>query len=92
MLPLFSAFILYAFVWFLTLLVVLPLRLTTQGEAGDVVTGTPQSAPHDPRIGRKFLITTVAATVVWAVIAGIILSGWVTIEDIDVLHRWMGPA
>lgn len=84
----FSAFVLYAFAWFLTLLVVLPLRLTTQGEAGQIAPGTPQSAPHDLRIGRKFVITTIAATLIWGVAVAIILSGWITLEDIDVLHRW----
>lgn len=90
MIPPFSAFVLYSFIWFLTLLVVLPLRLTTQGEAGRVVEGTPQSAPDDPRIGRKFIITTIAATTIWAIVVAIIVSGWITLEDVDVLHRWLG--
>lgn len=89
MLPPFSAFVLYAFTWFLTLLVVLPLRVTTQGEAGSIVEGTPQSAPHNLNIRRKFVITTIAATLIWAVLATIILSRWITLDDIDVLHRWM---
>jgi len=89
MLPPFSAFVLYAFIWFLTLLVVLPLRLTTQGEAGRVVAGTPSSAPDNLNFGRKLITTTIAATLVWAVVAGIILSGWVTMEDVDILHRWL---
>ncbi|WP_211201626.1 DUF1467 family protein [Rhodobacter sp. NTK016B] len=84
-----SAFVLYAFIWFLTLLVVLPLRLKTQGEAGTVVAGTPQSAPANLNIGRKFLMATIFGTLVWLVVAGIILSGWITIQDIDVFHRWM---
>lgn len=92
MLPWFSAIILYVFIWFLTLLAVLPLRMTTQGEAGKVVAGTPQSAPDDPRMGRKVVITTIVATVIWAIVAGIIVSGWVTLADVDVLHRWMGPS
>ncbi|MCB1409914.1 MAG: DUF1467 family protein, partial [Rhodobacteraceae bacterium] len=39
-----SAFVLYAFLWFLTLLVVLPIRLKTQEDVGEVVPGTPRSA------------------------------------------------
>jgi hypothetical protein len=31
-------------------------------------------------------LTTVIAAVLWAVIAGVILSGWVTLADID----WFG--
>jgi predicted secreted protein len=45
-----SALVLLAVVWFMVFFVVLPLRLTTQGEAGDVVPGTHKSAPADPQL------------------------------------------
>jgi hypothetical protein len=35
---------------------------------------------------RKAWITTLIATPIWAVIAGVILSGWITMEDLD----WFG--
>ena len=89
MLPVFSAFVLYAFIWFITLLVVLPLRLQTQGEAGSVVPGTPQSAPADVQMKRRLIVTTAAATVVWAIVAGIILSGVITAERMDFVNRWV---
>ena len=84
---LFSAFVLYAVLWFLTLFVVLPLRLTTQAETGDVVPGTPESAPHDPRMGTRLKITTAVSFVIWAIVAGIIISGIISIDDIDILNR-----
>lgn len=84
----FSAFVLYAFIWFLTLLVVLPLRLQTQGEAGEVVPGTPQSAPANLNMRRKLAMTTIAATLVFAMVATVILSGWIKVEEIDVIRRW----
>ena len=40
-----SAFVLWVIIWFLTLFVVLPIGLTTQEEAGEVVPGTPAGAP-----------------------------------------------
>ena len=89
MMPPFSAFVLYAFVWFLTLLVVLPLRLKTQGEAGLVVNGTPQSAPSNLNLKRKVITTTIAATCIWAVLAYVIVSGWVTVQDLDNLTHQM---
>jgi predicted secreted protein len=82
-----SAFTLFAVIWFMVFFVVLPLRLTTQGEAGDVVPGTHSSAPSDPMIGRKARLTTFWAIGVWAVIAGIILSGAITVRDIDFMGR-----
>ena len=83
-----SAFVLYSFVWFLTLLVVLPLRLKTQGEAGQIVPGTPSSAPADPQIGKRVIVTTIAATIAFGIIVAIILSGVITADNMDFLNHW----
>lgn len=85
-----AAFVLYAVLWFLTLFVVLPLRFRSQAEAGEVVPGTPASAPADAQIGRKARITTWVATPLFLVITAVILSGVITIEDLDWFRR-MGP-
>lgn len=79
--------VLYAVIWFMVFFVVLPLRFVSQDEAGHVVPGTPASAPQDPRLRRKALITTGVATVLWAVIAAVILSGVITIQDLDWFNR-----
>jgi predicted secreted protein len=81
-----AAIVLFAVIWFMVFFTVLPLRLKTQGEAGAVVPGTPSSAPAEAGIWRKARITTAIAVVLWGVIAGVILSGWVTLADID----WFG--
>jgi predicted secreted protein len=86
-----SAIVLYAMIWFGVFFVVLPLRLKTQGEAGEVVPGTHSSAPADPQIKRKAIVTTLVATVLWALIAGIILSGWITVRDLDWFQRMATP-
>lgn len=86
-----SAIVLYAIVWFMTLFVVLPLRLTTQGETGEIVPGTHASAPSDPQLGRKARITTIWATLIWAIIAGTILSGVITVRDMDWFDRMSTP-
>jgi len=82
----FSALVLYAVIWFLTLFVVLPLRLTTQAEAGSVVPGTPESAPAEAAMRRRLIVTTVAGTLVWAVAVWVILSGAITVADLDRLY------
>ena len=87
----FSAFVLYAVFWFMTLFVILPLRLTTQGEAGTTVKGTLESAPENPRLKRRFLLTTVIALVLWGITVAIILSGRITMEDFDLFRRFGGP-
>ena len=42
-----SGLVLFAVIWFIALLVALPIGITTQEEAGEVVPGTPASAPVD---------------------------------------------
>ena len=83
----FSALVLYAVIWFLTLFVVLPLRLTTQGEAGTVVPGTPEGAPAEAHMKRRLVITTGAATLIWVAVSAVILSGVITVADLDALYR-----
>lgn len=82
-----SGIVLFAVIWFMVFFVVLPLRLTTQGEQGEVVPGTHSSAPSDPQIGRKARLTTYWAIGLWIVIATIILTETITVRDFDVMGR-----
>ena len=58
----------YFITWWLTLFAVLPFGVRTQGEDGNVVPGTPESAPARARMLKIFLINTVLAAVVFAVL------------------------
>jgi predicted secreted protein len=58
----------YFIVWWVTLFAVLPFGVRTQAEAGDVVPGTPESAPAAFRLGRIAMITTVIATFVFGLV------------------------
>ena len=86
-----SAIVLYAVLWFLTFLIVIPIRLQTQGDVGEIVEGTHAGSPEHHYLKQKAWITTGIAAALWLVIAGIILSGAVTVRDIDWFDR-MGPA
>ena len=85
-----SALVLFWVIWFLALLVALPIGLTTQDEAGEVVPGTPASAPVEPMIRRKMIWVTVATILIWAAVCAVILWGGITVRDLDFFHR-MGP-
>ncbi len=85
-----SAIVLFAVIWFMVLFVVLPLRLRTQGDDGEVVPGTHAGAPSDPQLWRRALVTTGVAAVLFALTAGVILSGWVGVEDFDLFNRFGG--
>ena len=86
-----SAIVLFAIVWFMTFFIVLPLQMVTQGDTGEVVPGTHKSAPADAQIRRKALITTYWALPIWAVLVGVILSGWISVRDLDWFDRMATP-
>jgi predicted secreted protein len=78
-----SAIVLFAVIWFLTFLIVIPFRIKTQGDLGTIVKGTQAGAPEVHNLRRKAIITTGASLVLWLVITLIILSEIITIQDID---------
>ena len=67
--------------------VVLPLCLQTQGEAGAVVPGTHKGAPEEHNLKRKAIITTLAAAVIWGIVATIIVTGAISVRDFDWFNR-----
>ncbi|MCB1519891.1 MAG: DUF1467 family protein [Hyphomicrobiaceae bacterium] len=70
----------YFIIWWLTLFAVLPFGLRTQDEQGDVVPGTPGSAPAAPRLVRVFLINTVVASIVFFLFWLGVTQGWLDPE------------
>ncbi|MDZ7906738.1 MAG: DUF1467 family protein [Cypionkella sp.] len=79
-----AALVLFATLWFLTLFCVLPIRMQSQDEAGEVVAGTPRSAPQNLNLGRKVKITTAITVAAFAALYVIITSGWITLDNMDV--------
>ncbi|SPJ25166.1 DUF1467 family protein [Palleronia abyssalis] len=82
-----SAIVLYAVVWFMVFFVVLPIGLSTQGDEGEIVPGTHAGSPARFPLKRKVIQTTIWGTLIWAVIAGVILSGWIEVRDFDWFDR-----
>lgn len=83
-----AALVLFSMIWFLTFYIVLQVRTRTQADVGgEVVPGTPRSAASVEDVGKSAKIATLYALAIWAVIAGIIISGWISIEDIDIFNR-----
>ncbi len=72
-----SAIVMFSVIWWLTLLCILPFGTRSQEEVGEIVPGTPASAPANPRIGRTLLWTTLVTVALWS---GIFFSmqyyGW----------------
>lgn len=87
-----SAIVLYVVIWFMTFLVALPIRIQTQGDLDKVLPGTHAGAPEHHHLRRKAWITTAVAAVLWALVAAVILSGMITLRDIDMFNRMAPPA
>lgn len=82
-----SAIVLYAVVWFLTFLVVIPIRLQTQGDVGKIVPGTQAGAPEHHYLKKKAWITTGVAAVIWLILFWIITQGIIEVRDFDWMNR-----
>ncbi len=80
-----SGIVLFAVFWFMTFLIVIPFKLQTQGDLGKVTEGTHAGAPEHHNLKKKAWITTGIAAVLWAIAATVIFSGWITVEDLQVL-------
>ncbi|HRY08239.1 MAG TPA: DUF1467 family protein [Hyphomicrobiaceae bacterium] len=70
----------YFIIWWLSLFAVLPFGLRTQDEAGEVVPGTPESAPARPRLLRIFMINTLVASIFFALFWLGVTQGWLDPE------------
>jgi len=82
-----SAIVLFAVIWFLTFLIIIPFKVKTQGDMGTVVTGTQAGAPEIHNLSIKAIITTGVSFVLWLVITLIILLEIITIQDIDFFEK-----
>lgn len=85
-----SALVLFAVIWFMILFITLPIGLKTQGDVGEIEPGTPASSPVNLNMKRKLWIVTGISLLLWIVIAGIIVSGAITVRDLDWFGR-LGP-
>lgn len=81
-----SGLVLYAIVWFMTFFVVLPFRVETQGDLGEIVSGTHAGAPEKHHLKKKAWITTGIAAVLWGIFAAIILTGVISVEKLYLLN------
>ncbi len=80
-----AAIVLFASIWSVVLFMVLPFGMVSQADDGDVMPGTPASAPANPVIVRKAIITTIIAVFVFAIVWSVIEFRLVTLDDFPLL-------
>ena len=79
-----SAIAVYFIIWWLVLFAVLPIGVRSQSEEGDVILGTEHGAPVKPMLGRKVIITTIVAGIVFAFVYVIFGVYELSLEDLIV--------
>lgn len=82
-----SALVLFAVIWSMTFLIILPIRVQTQGDLGEIVPGTHAGAPEVHNLRKKAWITTAISLVLWGVISAVILLEVITVRDLDWFNR-----
>lgn len=88
-----SGLVLFAVIWSMVFLIALPIRVQTQGDLGDIVPGTHAGSPEHHHLRTKAIWTTVISLVLWAITATIILSGWISVDQVEGWFRagaWSG--
>lgn len=71
---------LYFVIWWTTLFAVLPFGVRTQAEAGEVVPGTPESAPVRPQFAKILLLNTAVSAVVFSIVWLAVTREWVPVD------------
>lgn len=82
------ALAIYLICWWLVLFVVLPFGVRSQQEEGEVVEGSEGAAPAKTKILRKFVITTIVATILFSIVYLILTYRLVTLDDIPFLPKY----
>lgn len=78
----------YAIMWWLTLFVVLPFGISTHEEEGTVDLGTAPSAPAQPLMLRKLVITTLVSAAIFGVFYWTVTESGMTLDDIPFLPKY----
>ncbi|MEL6768691.1 MAG: DUF1467 family protein [Pseudomonadota bacterium] len=78
-----SAIVFFAVVWALVFYMVNPFWQRSQEEEGEIVPGTPASAPASQRLGFKAVLTTCIAAVIFSVIFYVIEWEVITMADLE---------
>jgi len=81
------AIAIYFIIWWMTLFAVLHFNVRTQDDAGEIVPGTPESAPSEPKFFRIILTNTIVASLVFALVWSIITYEWINLDFFQFENR-----
>ena len=82
----------YFIIWWLVLFTVLPWGVHSQHEVGDIPPGTDPGAPTIHGLGKKMILTTVIATIVFSAFYWAFVTRVIAFEDLVTLWGLLKPA
>ena len=77
----FTMVAIYIVCWWVVLFSILPLGMN-QADQERPTDGAQWGAPVKPQLKRKFITTSWVSLIVWAVIMGLIYTGWMPLPDL----------
>jgi len=80
--PVTTAIAIFFLIWWVVLFAVLPWRIRSQQEGGEIVPGTDPGAPAIPRLLRKLVWTTGVSAVIFAVCYVVYVNRLVTLDGL----------
>jgi predicted secreted protein len=75
-------FAVFFLIWWVVLFAVLPWGIHSQHEGGAIAPGTDPGAPVLPKIGRKLMLTTLVAGVLFAAFYVVMVNRLVTLNGL----------
>lgn len=78
----------YVISWWLVFFVILPTGIKTQGESGEIIRGTPGSAPINHRLQVKLLVTTLISGILFAAFYYSMENNVIDLDSIPFLPRF----
>ena len=77
-----GAIIIYISIWWIVFFSVLPIGIKSQNtKSKDQTKGNDPGAPKNPKIAKKFLITTLITSIIFAVIYYLIVNDYLNLRS-----------
>ena len=77
-----GSIIIYVMIWWIIFFSILPVGIISNKEVfRDSIEGTDPGAPKNPKIGKKFLITTIITSILFIMIYYIVDLGFFNLRD-----------
>lgn len=76
-----SSIVMFCCIWAVIFFMILPQGVVSQHQDGEIVPGSPASAPSDAQIVKKMIRTTIIAVIAFAALWTIIEFHVVTLDD-----------